>query len=212
MRRMCYQNEKINILGMIPLLVMYAFVILYFINEDVGKGEIKEYIGIIGILVFITLFYIIIFFRPVLKNIYKYKKIKREGIKYDGYITGYNYEKYFDIRTDKYVEQYRYTLNISYGKNSILKTPEISFNPVRDLGSRECAIYVLNNEAYATDFVRRGFSERIIWEEDDESVLYEKKEKEDYFEKYKISLLISAIFIVAVIALVIWQVSSLFIK
>ena len=69
MRRMCYQNEKINILGMIPLLVMYAFVILYFINEDVGKGEIKEYIGIIGILVFITLFYIIIFFRPVLKNI-----------------------------------------------------------------------------------------------------------------------------------------------
>ena len=211
MRRMCYEKEKISLLGIIPLLVMYAFVILYFINGDVEKEEIKEYIGIIGILAFITLFYIIIFFRPVLKNIYKYKKIKREGIKYDGYITSYNYEKYFDIRTNKYVEQYRYTLNIRYGKNSILKTPEISFNPVRDLGSRECAIYVLNNEVYATDFIRRGFSEKIIWEEDNESVLYEKREKEKYFEKYKIGIIIGAIFIVAVIALIIWQVLSLFV-
>ena len=212
MRRMCYEKEKISLLGIIPLLVMYAFVILYFINGDVEKGEIKEYIGIIGILAFITLFYIIIFFRPVLKNIYKYKKIKREGIKYDGYITGYNYEKYFDIRTNKYVEQYMYTLNIRYRKNSILKTPEISFNPISDLGSRECSIYVLNNEVYATDFKRRKYGEKIIWEDDDESVLYEKRKKKEYFEKYKTGIIISSIFIATVIFLIIWQVGSLFIK
>ena len=42
-------------------------------------------------------------------------------------------------------------------------TEELNFNPKSDLGSRECSVYILNDQVYVTDFVKRGKGDKTIY-------------------------------------------------
>ncbi len=211
MKKLCYADEKMSIILNLLNLFMFLGVIIYSFNM-ISKGEeYGGYIGLICIVLLLELFYILKFVKPILKVKIKYKKIKKNGTKFEGYITHFSYERYWNIYlNNNNKDQFKFTLNIKYGKNSVYKTPELGFNPIRDLGSRECSIYVFNNEVYATDFVKRKFSENYLWDENDESILNYKKRRKEYFERNKSGIIIAIIFLIAVFGLIAYQIIGLF--
>ena len=210
MKKLCYADEKMSTILNLLSVFIFLGVIIYSVNM-IGEGEeYGGYIGLICITLLLELFYILKFVRPTLNVIIKYKNIKKNGTKFEGYITSFNYEKFWNIYLDNNDKsQFKYTLNIKYGKNSIYKTPELNFNPIRDLGSRECSIYVFNNEVYATDFIKRKFNEKCIWDDYDESILNYKKIRKEYYQSHKLGIISTMIFLMAVFGLIVYQILNL---
>ena len=74
-----------------------------------------------------------------------------------------------------------FTLNISYdidGSKKTYTTPILGFNPIKDLASRNCNVYIYNNEIYVTDFEKNNDGTYHIWPQD-------SKEVQDVIEKDK---------------------------
>ena len=165
-------------------------------------------------LIILDIFYCFVFLREELKNKFKYYKIKKEGTRYEGNIEGFNYDSYIHNYVDTNNKTYHaFTLNIRYGANALFKTPIVDFNPMRDLGSKECDIYVYNSQVYATGFRKRKIGENIIWDENDESVRKTRRRKKLYFEQNKEGIIVAGVFICAVVGIVIYQIiSNFFIK
>ena len=169
MKKMCYAEENYSFLLLLFTIFINIFCIFYVVSElSTSKQDLFSYIGILCILFIIDIFYCITLYKKTFKNKIKYAKIKKEGTKYQGIITSFNYDSYTNIYVDTTTKEYfAYTLNISYGDNSIFKTPIVAFNPINDLGSKECDIYVYNSQVYATGFRKRKIGENIIWDEND---------------------------------------------
>lgn len=212
MNKLCYSVEKRKNTITILNIIFFIGAIWYSMYEIiVEKEESSGYIALLCLMLGLELFYILFFLRPSIKTKLKYKNIKKNGQKYKGYIESFNYEKYQDIHSSNANKtRYRYILLIKYGENSVLKTPEIAFNPVRDLGSRECDIYVLGNEVYATGFVKRKINENIIWDEDDESVLRLKEIKKNIYKENKLGIIFAIAFVIGLFLIVLTQILELF--
>ena len=215
MKKMCYAEEDYSFLLFLFTIFINIFCIFYVVSElSTSKQDLFSYIGILCILFIIDIFYCITLYKKTIKNRIKYAKIKKEGTKYQGIITSFNYDSYTNIYVDTTTKEYfAYTLNISYGDNSIFKTPIVAFNPINDLGSKECDIYVYNSQVYATGFKKRKVGENIIWDENDESVRKATRRKKLYFEQNKEGIIVAGVFICAVVGIVIYQIiSNFFIK
>ncbi len=98
-----------------------------------------------------------------------------------------------------------FTLSVSYvdksGKKVNYITPVIGFNPIKDLASRNCYIYIYNDEVYVSDFDVNYDNNYSLWSNETEEVknMQEKNKnfKEDYFYTYTLPSII--IFIILII-------------
>ena len=118
--------------------------------------------------VFIIFMILMVFFNNV-KYYLNYKnrqKLKSTVRGVDGYIESFEYW----IERRRRHTKVRVVLVVSYidpiyGKR-IYKTPIINFNVIKDLGSRRCSVYLLDNEIYVSDFVRRMPNDSYVWDDD----------------------------------------------
>ena len=206
---MIYKNEKIEIKWVIIFSIFYLPVI-YFIWYLINKNEMttESLLFMIVWICFVT-FIMFSYLKDPLKTRRKNKKIKENGIKYQGYIEKFDYDASLksngygldDPPDWKIVKEF--TLDISYidkdGKKQIFKTPVVNFNSVSDLASRNCNVYVLDNEIYVTDFEKNTGQAYSLWSNDSEEVQdIIKKDAEVQKEKnaiMKFSLIIVGILI-----------------
>lgn len=139
------------------------------------------------------------------KGVRYYKKnlkIKRYGQRLDGYI--YDLEHNIDVGGRQiHIE---YFLIIKYfnpftNQEMLYKTPRINFNPIEDLGSRNCSVYIYNNEIYVSDFVNRLPNQNRIWSEEIiKSKNYNALLKEGTLKIFKfLGVLILILFILAIL-------------
>ena len=106
-----------------------------------------------------------------LKNRIKYNKIIKNGFKVDGKILGIKTEitSYKSVNSHKEHEKtYEKKLYVQYNlpesdKTYTILTEESNQDPQFYLGSRNCSIYILNDETYVTDFVKREKGQSNIW-------------------------------------------------
>ena len=190
MKKFCYQDEEISKVMHFIAFTVYILVVMFSIKNIINNNEITGYIGMIILVSVMLLFYIFVAIIPKMKKIIGYNKIKKYGERFDGYIDSYDYK-------DEYLRPsepggnsrqiFYYILNITYENGQkTFTTPRITFNP-KDLGSRSCSVYVLNNKVYATDFIKKAFNYINVWEDDNQSVVNENKVKEMYRQKIKMA-------------------------
>ena len=188
MKKLNYQDERFNIFIVIILSLFYLIIvpmILAIIDDD--ESGIAAIIFLVVWILFVT-FFIYSYLKDSIKTRKKYKTIKEKGTKYSGYIESFNYDAYIESVSNADTEissnwrvRKDFTLNISYdidGSKKTYTTPILGFNPIKDLASRNCNVYIYNNEIYVTDFEKNNDGTYHIWPQD-------SKEVQDVIEKDK---------------------------
>lgn len=91
----------------------------------------------------------------------KYNNIKNNGEKYEGEIIKIIKNKYLDTGAGDsgggIIERYSVVIKYLDSNNNIkeYETPELNFNPNKDLGSNKCSVYDCNGNIYVTDFISK---------------------------------------------------------
>ena len=113
---MCYAEENYSFLLLLFTIFINIFCIFYVVSElSTSKQDLFSYIGILCILFIIDIFYCITLYKKTIKNRIKYAKIKKEGTKYQGIITSFNYDSYTNIYVDTTTKEYfAYTLLVNF--------------------------------------------------------------------------------------------------
>ena len=208
MKKMCYEIEKIKLIYIVLVMQIFAWDYFFIKNEILHfEGDTLAYCFNILSIIFHNIILCAFLWKVCIGYKVRYKKVKDEGIRYDGRITGFDYVEYkgffdLDIYLNKikaggttydkglcyenyfshyhrYNYRFKYILTILYN-NTIIKTPIIAFNPIKDLGSKDCEVYVLDDEFYVTGFMPRRREDEIIWSENNESVINTKQKREYY--------------------------------
>ena len=124
----------------------------------------------------------------------RHELIKQIGKRISATITGYQWRR-VDSQTI-YTVKIRYIDPFTFQEKTY-KTPPLNFNPKYKLGSRECSVYIKDNEIYVSDFIERRKGENIIW-------TTEEIGQEDYKKDLEQSIVIG-------ILLILFIVSSIFV-
>lgn len=182
MKKLIYEDEKINPLWLIiiclfylPLIYMVWYIIFNSNIEEKGSNVV------FAIMWFVIITYFLYYYvKDAIKTRKKYKYIKEHGEKYSAYIENFNYKTYIksSARTLEDAPQWytkkEFTLNVSYtnknGEKEVYTTPILGFNPIKDLASRNCNIYKYENELYVTDFEMNNTDEYLVWSKESKEV------------------------------------------
>lgn len=160
-----YARENIQLLAL--LLVILGVPMLIF--SIFMTTKVKE-VGYMFLIVCIIFFAIIIgFFINRFKWRLWHKKIKLNGVKFDGKVIKYNYKyKKSNLHHDPAtLARETYWLEIMYTDNNshtkTFETPELSFAP-EERKDVACDVYVYNNEILATNFINLN-KKKVDWQE-----------------------------------------------
>lgn len=166
MKKLRYESES---LGMDTFIILSLFTLVIFLLTNLSDNNIKYFYFII--------FYSIgcIFcglkFINGLKNRIKYNKIVKNGFKVDGKILGIKTEITSSQSLNSPTEHdhsFEKKLYVQYklpksDKTYTILTEELNQDPQFYLGSRNCSVYILNDEKYITDFVKKEKGQANIW-------------------------------------------------
>ena len=143
---------------------LVIFLIFIFSDNELNINTIK---------VFSFFFLIWIFLCLIMRNDYSkienYKNIVNTGIKVDGQIK--SFKKVYPMdNSDNISVAYVLIINYKDPNTNVEKefeTPNVNFNPLTDLVSKKCSVYVDGNKAYATDFEINKNINNNIWQENE---------------------------------------------
>ena len=188
MKKLIYKDEKINKIWVIVICFFYL-PFIYFIWYFITMG-VEETVNLFFAIAWFCLISIFLwsYLKDSIKLRKKFKMIKEKGVVYSAYIEGFNYEAKIEpvISSNEISSDWKiakdFTLNVSYiteeGVKEHYVTPILGFNPITDIASRKCNIYLYKGEMYVTDFEINNDKNISLWSEDSEEV-------QDYLEKNK---------------------------
>ena len=166
LKKLRYKSEN---LGIDTFIILSLFTLIIFLLTSLSENNIEYFYFII--FYGIGCLFCVLEFVNGLKNRIKYNKIIKNGFKVDGKILGIKTEITSSqsvnspTEHDHFFEKklyVQYTLPESDKTYTIL-TEELNQDPQFYLGSRNCSIYILNDETYVTDFVKRKKGQSNIW-------------------------------------------------
>ena len=187
---MRYKEEDTGIFVLIAIWVMVIVSIFLCIRSN--TEEISIYV-LLGFGILMTLFYLPTYNKT--KKIVKINnEIKEKGQRIPGEIIDYS----SDVTRSGDSHNWHYTVTVKYTdpytkQEKTYTTPDLNFNPIQSLGSKTCTVYVLNEQIYVSDFVKREKDQANIW--NPEYTDLEKKETKK-ITKIIITFLIFFFFIV----------------
>ena len=103
------------------------------------------------------------------KEIESLKKIVDIGKKTNGVIKDVK-KIYKHSNSGRIIEEYCLIISYIDPFNNIEKefiTPSVIFNPIKDLKSKECDVYIYKEKVYVTNYDVNTNNEQIIWKEDE---------------------------------------------
>lgn len=178
---------------------IFALFILSNIRELINCTSIFDFASDY---IFVIFFFLFIFIYNVIEILF-YKrnlKIKKYGIKVNGYISKVEYKvRYKTLRYYLYVEYTDYNT----GEKRVYKTPTLNFNPIEMLGSKQCGVYIYKKNVFVSDFVKNE-NEESIWSDEELNHLDEANLNKNYFfggimDIFSIIFVISVFFILFII-------------
>ena len=219
-KELIYKKEKISPFEIIAFIIfnILAFLILY--SVIVSKTEYNEstrLFFLLFLLVYLIILYNIYLFHiflPAFKARKKNRLIKEKGIKVPGFIEKFDYkifyQSYMGTENRKFRKIKYFQLHVSYihpetNQKEEYITPPIDFSPLKDLGSRNCTVYIFNSDRYVTDFVKNENHQKI-WDDNDLSVIQMqeniRKFKEERSQLFKFGLFLLILFICSIFFLI----------
>lgn len=178
---------------------------LAYENETYKKPTIMFSLIILSYLLFrlitnfssLTLICFLVCFAYILTLIIIPRHIKKHhelivqtGKRFSATVTGYQCRR-LDSGTI-YTVSIRYIDPFTFQEKNY-KTPPLNFNPKNKLGSRECSVYIKDNEIYVSDFVERRKGENVIWTS-------EEMAQEDYKKDLEQSLVLGIFLILFIVS------------
>lgn len=155
MKKLNYKSED---LGLSTFVFFTGFVLIMFVLNLFIDSNL-DFIYFVGFYLIGLIFFICNAIGG-LNNRRKYRTIKNNGIKFNGYIVGLKNEVLSHFTSEGREYSFENKLIVQYARdnkenlNTVI-TEDLNFNPKLDLGSRECSVYILNDQVYVTDFVKR---------------------------------------------------------
>lgn len=157
---MRYKEEDTGIFVLIAIWVMVIVSIFLCIRSN--TEEISIYV-LLGFGILMTLFYLPTYNKT--KKIVKINnEIKEKGQRIPGEIIDYS----SDVTRSGDSHNWHYTVTVKYTdpytkQQKTYTTPDLNFNPIQSLGSKTCTVYILNEQIYVSDFVKREKDQANIW-------------------------------------------------
>lgn len=157
---MRYKEEDTGIFVLIAIWVMVIVSIFLCIRSN--TEEISIYV-LLGFGILMTLFYLPTYSKT--KKIVKINnEIKEKGQRIPGEIIDYS----SDVTRSGDSHNWHYTVTVKYTdpytkQEKTYTTPDLNFNPIQSLGSKTCTVYILNEQIYVSDFVKREKDQANIW-------------------------------------------------
>ena len=79
--------------------------------------------------------------------------------------------KFIKVKTYEDDVKINFSLVVEYndpytGKLKKYKTPHVNFDPMKELGSKECGVYIYKGHVFVSDFVKKTGSEIVFFIED----------------------------------------------
>lgn len=193
---MRYEEEDTGIFVLIAIWVIVIASIFMCIRSNAEEISIYALLGF-GILM--TLIYLPTYnkTKKIVKN---NNEIKEKGQRITGEIIDYS----SNVTRSGDSHDWHYTVTVKYTdpytkQEKTYTTPDLNFNPIQSLGSKTCTVYVLNEQIYVSDFVKREKNQENIWD-----ASYTELEKR---EEKKITFGI-ILFVLFFIAIVLWGFSQ----
>lgn len=157
---MGYKEEDTGIIILIAIWVMVIISLIICIKTNAGDFSIYV---LLGFGTAMTLFYLPIYKKTkrIIKN---HNEIKEKGQRIPGEIIDYS----ANVSRTSNSHTWHYTVTVKYTdpytkQERTYTTPDLNFNPLQSLGSKTCTVYVLNEQVYVTDFVKREKDQTNIW-------------------------------------------------
>ena len=157
---MGYKEEDTGIIVLIAIWVMVIISLIICIKTNAGDFSIYILLGFGAAM---TLFYLPTYnkTKKIVKN---NNEIKEKGQRIPGEIIDYS----SDVTRSGDSHNWHYTVTVKYTdpytkQEKTYTTPDLNFNPIQSLGSKTCTVYVLNEQIYVSDFVKREKNQTNIW-------------------------------------------------
>lgn len=165
MKKLGYEIETKHYTSII---IGIIFPILILLGGFIWWKNIFTVILCISIIVFIIIMLATLLqYNKDKKKMCVYTKVKQNGIKVNGKIL--NYKRYMEyVNVNDII--FHYTLLIEFtnpnsNETKKIETPYLNFVPPKALGSKNCSVYIYNEEVYVTDFVNIRDGEKIELDE-----------------------------------------------
>jgi hypothetical protein len=186
--------------GLAVAFIIVSIIIILF-EQGITENVIKLIIFMIIFWIFVA---IMLWFK---KLMYTNKNITNNGIKVEGTIKSFKM-RYTSASEDTPRNIEVFYLIISYidpktNKEKEFKTPLVNFNPVNDLGSKKCSVWINKNKIYATDFVIGKNIGKNIWDRNDPSIIKYQKQRINHDFANIIGTILGILFILYFLSLII---------
>lgn len=165
MKKLGYEIETKHYTSII---IGIIFPILILLGGLLWWNDILTVILCISIIVFIIIMVATLLqYNKDKKRCNIYTKIKQNGIRVNGKIL--NYKRYMEYLNGNDII-FHYTLLIEFinpnnNETKRIETPYLNFVPLKALGSKDCSVYIYNEDVYITDFVNIRDGEKIELDE-----------------------------------------------
>lgn len=187
---MRYEEEDTGIFVLIAIWVMVIVSIFMCIRSN--TEEISIYV-LLGFGMLMTLFYLPTYnkTKKIVKN---NNEIKEKGQRIPGEIIDYS----SNVTRSGDSHDWHYTVTVKYTdpytkQEKTYTTPDLNFNPIQSLGSKTCTVYVLNEQIYVSDFVKREKDQENIWD-----ASYTNLEKREA-KKITVGIILFVLFFIAIV-------------
>lgn len=183
MKKLIYEDEKIKLFPTLIgiVIIVFSLLLLFLVVGFAGDALSRNFCYFMLLLFIVVALYLLkigLIDPYIIRK--KHRKIRQLGARMEGYIEFFYYNVSYETiaheHNDNTIEKRKdINLTVSYydpstGEKKLYKTPNVIFDPAKDLGSRKCYVYFLNDIIYVSDFVPN--SDNInIWNENDKSIL-----------------------------------------
>lgn len=155
-----------------------------------------------GIIVFVIAFLILLISQIKGYKIYnKHKKIKMYGERIVGTISDLEYRVTNTKRPRVYYRLLVKYIDPKTNEEKNFLTPNINFDPIVELGSFNCSVYIYNNDIYVGDIHKQSSLQTSIWSEEYVQNLASKQliKKENIRQFKWLGLVILILFVISLI-------------